>query len=135
MLQYMSKQQILVYVGGFFGISFFLIAYFLGNINTTINPTKAQWDRVSGLPNERMITSTHLDTNIVTNSEGWAIFLTIESYGSIFIVIFWSLLASTCSTETAKTSYPFVVVASQLGAVLGPTLATYSKVNNYKVVY
>lgn len=48
MLQYMSKQQILVYVGGFFGAFFFFLAYYLGNINPTINPAKAEWDRFSG---------------------------------------------------------------------------------------
>lgn len=50
----------------------------------------------------------------------------IESFGSIFVSLFWSFVNSTVSLEHAKASYGLIIAGAQIGAILGPTLAVMS---------
>jgi AAA family ATP:ADP antiporter len=50
----------------------------------------------------------------------------IESFGSIFVSLFWSFVNSTVSLEHAKASYGLIIAGAQIGAILGPTLAVAS---------
>lgn len=54
---------------------------------------------------------------------GWAIYLAIESFGSLMVSLFWSFVASTTKTESAKKGYGLIIFAAQLGSILGPSLA------------
>ncbi|KAJ1623730.1 hypothetical protein T492DRAFT_1053051 [Pavlovales sp. CCMP2436] len=57
---------------------------------------------------------------------GWVSYCAIESFGSIFVSLFWSFVNSTVSLEHAKASYGLIIAGAQIGAILGPTLAVAS---------
>jgi len=50
---------------------------------------------------------------------GWFIYLIIESFGSIVVALFWSFVASSVNSDSAKRGYPIIIFGAQLGAVLG----------------
>jgi len=50
----------------------------------------------------------------------------IESFGSIFVSLFWSFVNSSVSLEHAKASYGLIIAGAQIGAILGPTMAVMS---------
>lgn len=52
----------------------------------------------------------------------------IESFGSIFVSLFWSFVNSSVSLEHAKASYGLIIAGAQVGAILGPTLVVMSNV-------
>src|SRR5438552_2920324 len=45
--------------------------------------------------------------------------VSVESYGSIVIALFWSFVASTMDTSSAKRGYPIIISGAQCGSVLG----------------
>ena len=53
---------------------------------------------------------------------GWGSFFAIESFGSLVISLFWSFTNSICTSESSKTGYPMIIVAAQIGGVLGSGL-------------
>jgi len=55
---------------------------------------------------------------------GWAIYLVIESYGSLIVALFWSFVASIMDTSSAKKGYHIIVFGAQLGAVTGAAIDT-----------
>lgn len=55
---------------------------------------------------------------------GWVIYLGIESFGSLVVALFWSFVASSTETESAKRGYPLIIAGAQIGSITGPTLAT-----------
>ncbi|KJE90234.1 hypothetical protein CAOG_01575 [Capsaspora owczarzaki ATCC 30864] len=57
---------------------------------------------------------------------GWITYWTIETFGSIVMPMFWSVVASV-TTDHAPFVFSRVNTVMQLGAVLGATLATYAK--------
>lgn len=59
---------------------------------------------------------------------GWFSYLAIESFGSIAVALFWSFVASTTSTQSAKRGYAMIIISAQIGAIAGPTLVTYAPV-------
>lgn len=54
---------------------------------------------------------------------GWVIYLGIESFGSLAVTLFWSFVASTNDTNSAKRGYAIIICGAQFGSVLGPLLA------------
>ena len=50
---------------------------------------------------------------------GWFIYFIIESFGSIVVALFWSFVASSVDSSSAKRGYPIIIFGAQLGAVLG----------------
>mmetsp|Transcript_7572 Transcript_7572/g.19301 ORF Transcript_7572/g.19301 Transcript_7572/m.19301 type:complete len:452 (-) Transcript_7572:418-1773(-) len=57
---------------------------------------------------------------------GWVSYCAIESFGSIFVSLFWSFVNSSVSLEHAKASYGLIIAGAQIGAILGPTLVVMS---------
>lgn len=58
---------------------------------------------------------------------GWIIYLSIESYGSMLPALFWSFVASTTTTESAKKGYALIIFGAQFGSIAGPVLAGNAK--------
>ncbi len=58
---------------------------------------------------------------------GWVIYLAIESFGSLLVSLFWSFVASSTDTKTAKKGYGLIIFGAQLGSMAGPTLAMYAE--------
>lgn len=68
--------------------------------------------------------------NSVTSPDrilGWALYLGIESFGSIVVALFWSFVASSTDTASAKRGYALIIAGAQIGSITGPTLATYAE--------
>ena len=57
---------------------------------------------------------------------GWTIYVGIESFGSLMVALFWSFVASTTKTESAKKGYALILAGAQIGSITGPTLARYA---------
>lgn len=51
---------------------------------------------------------------------GWIIYIGIESFIMLMLAVFWSFVASVCSTQTAQRTYPLIVALAQIGSILGP---------------
>lgn len=58
---------------------------------------------------------------------GWTIYLGIESFGSLVVALFWSFVASTTDTASAKRGYGLIIAGAQIGSIAGPTLATFAE--------
>lgn len=54
---------------------------------------------------------------------GWAMYLSIETFGSLMITLFWSFVVSSTDTQSAKRGYPLILAGAQVGAILGPSIA------------
>lgn len=54
---------------------------------------------------------------------GYALYLCIESYGSLSVAAFWSYANSTLSLSAAEAWYGTIVACAQVGAIGGSTLA------------
>ncbi|MFA6526926.1 MAG: Npt1/Npt2 family nucleotide transporter [Candidatus Babeliales bacterium] len=55
---------------------------------------------------------------------GWVIYVSIESFGSLIVALFWSFVASSTETSAAKRGYPVIIAGAQVGSIVGPTIAT-----------
>ena len=58
---------------------------------------------------------------------GWLAYWSIESFGSVFVAMLWSVTASVSDGAAARNVYPAIVVFQQLGAVGGATLASFTE--------
>lgn len=68
-----------------------------------------------GLPNEVADPSRLL---------GWISYVSIESFGSMLVQCFWALVNATVDTNFGKKYFGKLVAGAQVGAILGPSLAT-----------
>lgn len=57
---------------------------------------------------------------------GWSSYFAIESFGSILVALFWSYMASTTTTVSAKRGYPIIVTSGQIGAIGGSLLNLFA---------
>lgn len=55
----------------------------------------------------------------LSKSVGWLTFCFLESFGSLLPALFWSFVASTTTTESAKRGYALILIFGQIGASLG----------------
>jgi len=55
---------------------------------------------------------------------GFASYSIIESFGSVVVALFWTLVATTVDISSAKRGYAVVFASGQIGALLGTTLVT-----------
>lgn len=53
---------------------------------------------------------------------GWVVFAVIKTYGSFLVTLFWSLATSVTTVDTAKLTFPFIVVCAQVGSLFGTSL-------------
>lgn len=64
--------------------------------------------------------------NTVANPDrilGWVIYVAIESFGSLLVSLFWSFVASSTQTSSAKKGYGLIIFGAQIGSMLGPAIA------------
>jgi len=61
-------------------------------------------------------------TKTVLATTGWVSYLSIESFGSIMIPLFWSFVVSITKTESAKVGFPIIVAGAQIGSIAGSAL-------------
>jgi len=58
---------------------------------------------------------------------GWIIYIGVESFGSLIPGLFWAFVASTTESASAKRGFGLIIAGGQIGAIAGPTLATYAE--------
>jgi len=67
---------------------------------------------------------------------GWISYVSIESFGSVMVSLFWSFANSNFNYETAKSSYGVMVATAQIGSILGPTIVhRYSETMGVANIY
>lgn len=59
---------------------------------------------------------------------GWVTYLGIETFGSLVVALFWSFVASTTDTSSAKKGYALIIGGAQIGSIAGPALNTMASV-------
>jgi len=96
------KHQLFYIVGGFYTVTFSVIAYYLADPVIGIENTKADPYRLLG----------------------WISYCAIESFGSIGVSLFWAFVNATIDFEGAKSAYGLIVAGAQIGSILGPSIAT-----------
>ncbi len=84
----------------FFGIGTLTFAYFLGHGTYGVNNLDACPHRITG----------------------WLWYVFVESFGSIMITLFWTIVADTTTPESAKKGYGIIALFGQIGNILGPLL-------------
>lgn len=69
---------------------------------------------------------------------GWAWYVFVESFGSLFVALFWAFATDITTAESGKKGFSVVVLIGQIGGMLGPLLLTpipkYLGVSNAYVV-
>ncbi|MFA5144330.1 MAG: Npt1/Npt2 family nucleotide transporter [Candidatus Omnitrophota bacterium] len=63
-----------------------------------------------------------LDNKVASTSRwlGWAWYVFVEAYGSLFIALFWAYASDSIDAECAKKSFFLIVMFGQFGGILGP---------------
>jgi len=51
---------------------------------------------------------------------GWFWYVFVEAYGSLMIALFWAYASDVMDAQTAKKSFPLIVMIGQFGGIVGP---------------
>ncbi|MBY0353661.1 hypothetical protein K2W90_04835 [Candidatus Babeliales bacterium] len=96
-----EKQNLFYIFSAFYGSLFFIIALLLAHPTIGLANTT---------PNKYRIL-------------GWALYVTIETFGSLMVALFWAFVASSTNTEAAKRGYALIIAGAQIGTIAGPYIA------------
>jgi len=66
---------------------------------------------------------------------GWVTYLSIETFGSLVVALFWSFVASTTDTASAKKGYALIIGGAQIGSMAGPALNTMASILGIPVLF
>jgi AAA family ATP:ADP antiporter len=103
-----ERHKLFYFICTTYGVLFALIAYFYVNPMPNFAPA--------------------LVANVPGKLLGWITYITVESFGSLSIGLFWAFMASTTNTASAKRGYALIYGVGQIGSIGGPTLVTYAPV-------
>ncbi len=101
LIDLVEKQKLFYVLCSFYSIIFAIIAYLLTHPTIGLANTVPSKDRILG----------------------WFIYVAIESFGSILVTLFWSFVASSTKTASAKRGYGLIIFGAQIGSMAGPSLA------------
>jgi ATP:ADP antiporter, AAA family len=102
----LEKDKLFYLLCPIYGILFFMLSYFSAYPSVaSLSETSIFYPFISWIPGKII---------------GWASYIIIESLGSLLVVLFWSFVASTTSTESAKKGYGMVLFVAQIGTISGP---------------
>ena len=111
LVDWFSAVSLFWILGLIYGLGFIFIGYFINNPDlVTVSPTSILAPLFAWIPGRGF---------------GWFTYLFLESFGSIFVALFWSFVASRTSTESAKRGYGMIMSTTQLGVILGPLTVSY----------
>ncbi|MCF7799940.1 hypothetical protein K9L05_01195 [Candidatus Babeliales bacterium] len=99
-----KKQQLFYIIAPCYGILFLFIAYFLAN---------------SKITTLKVVSCKH-------QILGWVVYLGVESFILLIISLFWSFVASTTDTKSAKRGYALIFAGAQIGTIAGPEFAKHA---------
>lgn len=114
LVDWFSAVSLFWILGLTYGLGFIFIGYFINRPDmVTISSTSIFAPLFSWIPGRGF---------------GWFTYLFLESFGSIFVALFWSFVASRTSTDSAKRGYGMIMSTTQLGVILGPlTVSMFAK--------
>ncbi len=105
LLDVFARHILFYLILAFYGISFVLLYFAYNHPDFTLIPSTS-W-LVSWIPGHFI---------------GWFGYVFLESFGSITPALFWALVASTTTVDSAKRGYGMVYSLTQLGVIIGPSL-------------
>ncbi len=117
-----SKHTLFYIICTFYGLGFITIAYLM----STTQPINAVADAVVAASSATTGGLSFLFSWIPGRILGWFSYLFLESFGSIVPALFWSFVASSTTTESAKRGYGMIISCTQVGTILGPLLVSTS---------
>ncbi len=97
-----EKQKLFYVLCSIYGVLFASVAFLLSQPAFSLNGPST--------PSKRLL--------------GWCVYLAIESFGSLLVTLFWSFVASSTDTTSAKRGYALIISGAQIGSITGPYLAT-----------
>ncbi len=100
-----EKQKLFYILAGIYSLLFVGITFFLGHETIGLVNKVPAWNRWFG----------------------WIIYLSVESYGSLLPALFWSFVASSTDSVTAKRGFGLIIGGAQIGAIAGPACATQAE--------
>jgi ATP:ADP antiporter, AAA family len=99
-----EKQQLFYIIAPCYGVFFLCIAYFLANSVAELgNPVPCRYQIL-----------------------GWTVYLGVESFILLVISLFWSFVASTTGTASAKRGYALIFAGAQIGTIIGPEFSKHA---------
>lgn len=104
LVDWFEKTKLVYIVATFYGILFLSFAYLM-TLSSIGNSTLSPW---------------------LNQALGWVLYVATESFGSLVVALFWSFVAGSVDTSTAKRGYPIIVSGAQCGSLLGAILVTQS---------
>lgn len=93
-----KRQQLFYIIGGFIVCGLFIFSILF------IHPTL-------GLPNKTAGTGRLI---------GWCWYIFVEVYGSLIVALFWAYTSDVINAQSAKRSFPIIVMFGQIGGIIGP---------------
>jgi ATP/ADP translocase len=110
LVDWFSAVSLFWILGLIYGLGFIFIGYFINYPDAlTISQTSVFAPLFSWIPGRGF---------------GWFTYLFLESFGSIFVALFWSFVASRTSADSAKRGYGMIMSTTQLGVILGPLMVS-----------
>ncbi len=105
-----EKQKLFYILAGIYSLLFVVITYYVGHETIGLKNALGQW-------------------NVPAWNRwfGWIIYLSVESYGSLLPALFWSFVASSTDSATAKRGFGLIIGGAQIGAIAGPAFATQAE--------
>lgn len=100
-----ERQKLFYILAGFYSLLFLGISFFLNHETIGLVNKVPAWNRWFG----------------------WIIYLGVESYGSLLPALFWSFVASSTDSTTAKRGFGLIIGGAQIGAIAGPACATQAE--------
>ena len=113
LLDMMPKHHLFYVMGGSYGVMFTLMGFML------MHPTM-------GLPNTEPSPTRLL---------GWISYCTIESFGSMVVQAYWSLVNASVDVHFAKRNFGYIIAGAQIGSILGPSIATQADIIGVPTLY
>lgn len=114
LLDSLAKHRVFYSIAIFYSLAFIGIGFFLAHPTIGIANTQIHSSRVLG----------------------WAFYVITETFSSLMVTLFWSLVASSTDFESAKKGYPLIIAGAQIGAIIGPECAkNASRIGIPNIVY
>jgi AAA family ATP:ADP antiporter len=103
-----QRRSLLYIICSFYGVGFTALAYVMANPDMiTFAPTSYIGSLFTWIPGKAI---------------GWFMYCFLESFGSIVPALFWSFVASSTTTDSAKRGYAMIFAMGQIGNILGPSI-------------
>ena len=61
-------------------------------------------------------------TQVISRLLAWALYLYVESFGALMVILFWGFAADTTKPETASSGFSFIAMGAQIGGIVGPLM-------------